>query len=420
MGGHKKIVRFPPRRQPLAMTALKDDAALLRCYVVGRSEPAFAELVQRHVGLVYSVALRRVGGDAHLAEDVAQKVFCDLARKASTLTGRATLSGWLYVSTHVASAAVVRSEQRRKRRETEAHTMQTMLSSSESEADWTRLRPVIDDAIIVLRDEEREAIALRFFEKRSFAEVGAALRVTEEAARKRVDRALDKLRAALTRRGITSTTAALGLALTTIGAGPAPAELGAKVATQAFASASVPAGGSVVAAVLNASLPAAAVLVLGGLLLGLQRQANGRLRAELTSTATEQEAITTLRAENQQLARRIAQADELRGAAATRLSTPRPNATATRETARPIAATINITAAGTIAWNNDLVSLTEFISRLQTLQTANPEARVHVLGLDTSFGALSYIIDEARKAQIQHLTVEGNATPDPKFESWWF
>src|SRR5579859_7351651 len=99
---------------------MMDDPELLRRYVEDHAEEAFTELVGRHLGLVYSTALRRVGQDAHLAEDVAQKVFIDLARKASLLRGRATLSGWLYVSTHVASAAVVRSERRRKTRETEA------------------------------------------------------------------------------------------------------------------------------------------------------------------------------------------------------------------------------------------------------------------------------------------------------------
>lgn len=155
------------------------DSELLRRYVDEKSETAFAELVQRHVGLVYSVALRRVAGDAHLAEDVAQKVFADLARKAAMLRDRPTLGGWLYASAHLASAAMVRSEQRRKARETEAHSMQTTLTSTEPEPDWTRVRPVIDDVVVILKEEDREAIALRFFEKRSFAEIGLALHVTD-------------------------------------------------------------------------------------------------------------------------------------------------------------------------------------------------------------------------------------------------
>src|SRR3954470_21076544 len=103
---------------------MNSDSELLRRYVEEKSEAAFSELVQRHIGLVYSVALRRVGGDAHLAEDVTQTVFNDLARKASTLRDRATLGGWLYLSAHHASAAIVRTEHRRKAREMIAHDMQ--------------------------------------------------------------------------------------------------------------------------------------------------------------------------------------------------------------------------------------------------------------------------------------------------------
>ncbi len=131
------------------------DSDLLRRYVDEKSEAAFTELVQRHVGLVYSVALRRVGGDAHLAEDVAQKVFADLARKAATLRERPALGGWLYASAHLASAAVVRSERRRKERETAAQFMQATLSSSDAEPDWTRLGPVIDDVVVGLKDDDR-------------------------------------------------------------------------------------------------------------------------------------------------------------------------------------------------------------------------------------------------------------------------
>src|SRR5258708_2009982 len=127
---------------------MNSDAELLRCYVEDRSEPAFTALVERHMGLVYSVALRRVGGDAHLAKDVAQKVFSDLARKAGPLTRHSGLSSWLYVSAYMASAAVVRGEQRRKARETEAHIMESTLTSTGTDADLTRLRPLLDDVVV--------------------------------------------------------------------------------------------------------------------------------------------------------------------------------------------------------------------------------------------------------------------------------
>src|SRR5438094_535008 len=101
-----------------------DDGALLREYARCGSETAFAEVVRRHLDLVYSTALRGVGGDQHLAEDVSQSVFIDLARKAAGLTGRSVLTGWLYTSTCFAAAKMVRAERRRDAREREAHSMQ--------------------------------------------------------------------------------------------------------------------------------------------------------------------------------------------------------------------------------------------------------------------------------------------------------
>ena len=217
---------------------MTDDAELVRRYVADRSEAAFTELVRRRIDLVYSVALRQVGGDAHLAEDVTQKVFADLARKAPALLGRAVLSGWLYRSTQYAASDLVRSERRRRAREQQTSVMNELLSSDAPPTDWDRLRPLLDEAMAELKDPDRDAIALRFFEGRAFAEVGRALQLTEEAARKRVDRALDKLAGILSRRGVSSTTAAVGAALAHQAAVAAPAGLAASVAGSALAGAS--------------------------------------------------------------------------------------------------------------------------------------------------------------------------------------
>src|SRR5436190_108428 len=103
---------------------MSDDATLLRRYAEQNSEAAFAELVQRHVSLVYSTALRKTGGNVHRAEDITQSVFTALARKAAPLSRRTTLAGWLYLSTHHAAAELMRGEQRRQAREQEAHLMQ--------------------------------------------------------------------------------------------------------------------------------------------------------------------------------------------------------------------------------------------------------------------------------------------------------
>src|SRR3982750_4785285 len=144
---------------------MKDDATLLAGYVRNRSETDFAELVRRHVNLVYSSALRQVNGDTHLAQDVTQTVFTDLARKASSLTSHRVLAGWLFTSTRFAAAKMVRGEQRRRRREQEVHSMQEISASDSSAAlDWNRLRPVLDDALAELNDRDRDAILLRNLE----------------------------------------------------------------------------------------------------------------------------------------------------------------------------------------------------------------------------------------------------------------
>ncbi len=249
---------------------MQDDAELLRRYASEKSEAAFAELVRRHLNLVYSVALRQVAGDAHLAEDVAQKVFTDLARKAAALAERPALSGWLYRSTHFAASDVVRLERRRRAREQEAHIMDELSSSPSpaSAVEWDRVRPTIDAAIAELDERDRDAVLLRFFTGCSFADIGARLRLTENAARMRVERALDKLHASLARRGVTSTTAALGIALANQAGTAAPAGLAASVTGAALAGGAAGASGAVTAAIIfmkaKTTLAAAvAVLAIG-------------------------------------------------------------------------------------------------------------------------------------------------------------
>lgn len=220
-----------------------EDTDLLRRYVEEKAEDAFAELVRRHIDLVYSVALRRLGGDVHLAQDAAQKVFVDLARKAPQLKERAVLTGWLYRSVHFAASDMVRAERRRRLREQESQAMQET-SHPVSEADWQKLRPMLDEALGELDDDDRDAVALRFFEQQAFGEIGRRLRLTEEAARKRVGRALDRLGAALSRRGVTSTAAALGLALTSQTLVAAPTGLAAAITGTALSGGTVAAVGA--------------------------------------------------------------------------------------------------------------------------------------------------------------------------------
>src|SRR5436190_6281619 len=156
---------------------MNSDCDLLRRYAETNSEESFAELVRRHLDLVYSAALRQVNGDAHLAEDVTQTVFTDLARKAESLSRRSVLTGWLYTSAHFAAAKAVRTECGQRAREQEALTMRE-LDDPTPDLDWSRLRPVLDEALHELKEADREAILLRYFEKRQLAEIGARLGVS--------------------------------------------------------------------------------------------------------------------------------------------------------------------------------------------------------------------------------------------------
>ncbi len=157
-------------------------------------------MVGRHVDLVYSAALRLVGGDAHLAQDVAQGVFTALARRAARLARHASIVGWLYTTTRYTAGNLRRGQHRRLAREQEAYAMNQPTHSSE--INWDALQPVLDEAVCALAAADREAVLLRFFQNKSHREVGDALGVGEEAARKRVDRALEKLRAHFARRGV--------------------------------------------------------------------------------------------------------------------------------------------------------------------------------------------------------------------------
>ncbi len=214
---------------------MTDDSDLLRRYVQERSQSAFTELVQRKTGLVYSAALRQVSGDTLLAQDVSQSVFIDLARKAPSLLDRAELTSWLYTSTRFAAHKALRAKHRRAHREQEAHTMQENDRDTLTETDWQKLRPILDDAICDLPDHDRSAVLMRYFEGQPFASMGEKLGIGESSARMRAERALDKLRGLLLRRGITSTAAALALALATKAVAAPPAGLAATLATGALA-----------------------------------------------------------------------------------------------------------------------------------------------------------------------------------------
>lgn len=203
------------------------DSELLREYLESQSERAFGELVERHLRLVYTVARRKVR-DPHLAEDVTQAVFIILFRKAKTLKRGASVAGWLYRTTCFAAADAIKKERRRVIREQQAVEMPPTPADP---PDAERAATLLDEAILALREKEREAVVLRFFNNRSLAEVGKALGLSEDAARMRVSRALAQLRKYLTARKMALPVGAIVAALATQASQAAPAGLATAVKT---------------------------------------------------------------------------------------------------------------------------------------------------------------------------------------------
>ena len=206
--------------------------ALLREYVERDSEEAFAEIIRRHVNKVYSVALRHTR-NPHQAEEITQAVFVILAQKARHLGWRVILSGWLYQTARLTSVTFIRSEIRRARREQEAH-MQTIANENEPDA-WVQIAPLLDTAMTELNETDRHAVVLRYFDGKSMREVGGALGTTEDAAKKRVNRAVEKLQKFFLKRGIDSTAEAITGAISTNAVQAAPVALAKSVAAAALA-----------------------------------------------------------------------------------------------------------------------------------------------------------------------------------------
>ena len=220
---------------------MHDDMALLREYAAHNSEGAFAEVVARHVGFVYSAALRQAR-DPHLAEDITQTVFILLAQKARGISPQTILAGWLFKTTRYAALAQIRALAKRQRHEHEVQ-MQTDREPDSTAPLWEQLSPLVDEALATLGEKDRQAVLARFFENQSLAEVGKRLGANEDTARKRVSRAMEKLRRYFHRRGVSSTTAILAAALSAHAVQAAPAALAQSVAAVAVAKAAV-AGGS--------------------------------------------------------------------------------------------------------------------------------------------------------------------------------
>src|SRR5205809_3899665 len=227
------------------MTPAHDDAELLRQYLEDGSREALGELAVRYSGLVYSAARRQVR-DAHLAEDVTQAVFIVLAEKAGSIPANRPLSAWLLKTTSYTAANARRLRSRRQAHERKAAEMAAEMERAnqgeEKESGWTELTPLLDEGLHRLKATDRSALLLRYFEHKSLREVGEALGLSEEAAAKRVSRAVDKLRDYFQRKGVPVSSMALGAQLTTHAIQHAPAHLAPLAAGTALTKGAAAAG----------------------------------------------------------------------------------------------------------------------------------------------------------------------------------
>ncbi len=216
-------------------------------YAAHASEPAFAELVRRHIDFVHSAAFRMVRNPA-MAEEVTQSVFIALSQNAHPLAHRAVLSGWLHRTAQNLAIKVVRSEERRRAREQEAAVMHE-LTSGEAESIWETMAPHLDAALSTLRKADRTALFLRFFQQRTTRQIAQTLGLSEEAAQKRVTRALERLRNVFAQRGVIVSASGVATALTAHSVQAAPPGLTATVMAKAAAAGCNTVG--VVGSVLN-------------------------------------------------------------------------------------------------------------------------------------------------------------------------
>ena len=287
---------------------MNESRQLLAEYAEG-SEAAFRELVVRYLDLVYSTAIRLVNGDSHAAKDVSQIVFLDLARAARSLSDEALLGGWLHRHTVFVAAKMMRTERRRQTREKEALDMNTP-----AESNWSEARQVLDEAINQLGAADRTAIVLRFFEGRDFRAVGEALGSNEDAAQKRVTRALDKLNGLLTKRGLKFTSATLAGALSTLAVSAAPAGMAATIGTSVLLAAPHNASALSLIKIMTLSKTQAACVAVLALVLAitplvLKRESNQKF--DLDKMVAEQTAeLLAMSLKNQALASQLARLNQ--------------------------------------------------------------------------------------------------------------
>jgi RNA polymerase sigma factor (sigma-70 family) len=294
---------------------MSDSIQLLGQYIKEGSEQAFAQLVTQHIDLVFSTAVRRLGGDTDLAQDLVQIVFTDLARKAGRLPQEVVLAGWLYRHTCFTASKMIRGNRRREAREKKVVEMNAL--NENPDPSWEQVAPFLDEAMQHLGACERDAIVLRYFERHDLHAVGAALGMTEEAARKRVTRALEKLRGYFARRHVTLSASALGSMLALQAVTSAPAGLALGVAGPATAAAVAASGAALT--FFKIMTITRFKLVVGGAILAtsmaipliVQHQTIQRLQRENSALRFPLAELEQLQTDNQRLGKLETDAQEL-------------------------------------------------------------------------------------------------------------
>jgi RNA polymerase sigma factor (sigma-70 family) len=294
------------------------DMKLLARYARQHAEDAFAELVRRHLGLVYTAALRQVRSP-QLAEEVTQSTFIDLAGKAAKLKPNTILTAWLYQVTRRTAIDVVRREASRQLREQIATEMNAMNATT---ADWTHIEPLLDEAMHALDDTDRSAVLLRYFENKSLREVGVTLGTSDDAAQKRVSRAVERLREFFVKRGVTVGASGLVVVISANAIQAAPVGLAVTISTTvALAATTIGTTATTIASKAIAMTPLQKALIAAALAAAVgtgiyeARQAS-TLRSQV-QTLQEQQVpfaeLDQLRAEKERVANGVqADADELK------------------------------------------------------------------------------------------------------------
>jgi len=217
------------------MNERRQDFEQLQRFTCAGEQSAFADVVRRHLDLVFATAMRKVE-DSGAAQEVAQNVFAALGRKAWQFAPDDSVPAWLHKSALLEAKSWLRGELRRRRREETAAELGTTMKTSEDQPAFQALVPLLDEALLSLREKDRTALLLRFYESHSLREVGTAVGVSEDAARMRVQSALEKLAEFFKRRGFKTATVAVATAAlehtaTTASAAVASAVVGAALRT---------------------------------------------------------------------------------------------------------------------------------------------------------------------------------------------